>query len=677
MRAGSREGRPSGPSAGLGVACLLGVALAPAALGAQPRQGCALSWEPTSPTTRSVSTREGPDAHITHVSGGMLWTCGTATMEADSAVKYDLAARVELIGNVRYRDTIRTLRSRLLTYFEREDRVVARDSVRLTRIADGSTLTGPRVEFLRAVSGIDERTIATGRPHMTLYPAADDPGPPFEVDSDDAVFAGEEEARAVGDVVIVRPDLRAEADSALFRSEEGVGVLRGSPRVEAEGIVLRGDTIRFRSEEGELRDVTTTGRGRAIGESFDVEAERIDVRVRAERVELVWAHGPGRSVATSGDHRLYGDSLRFALAEGRIDTIISVGEAAAVRVTDGETARPDTVGAPAGDPGETADSAAIGTRDTVPIPASDTAIAATRDTVGMLVTDTMAAVADAARVPGRDAAAATAEAPRDSAASPDSAGRPAEGGSDAGPAAPEPRPTLTLEADASWVTGDTLYAIFEKAPADSAAADSAAAAGGAPPDSLAPGGEAPDAVAAPSDSAARAAAGPSIAATPADTAAGPRLARLIVVGNARSFYARVRDTTRTARPSRSYMIGRRIEIHFEEGSPRRVEGVEAIGLYLEPSEVVQGGAAPPAGPSVVPDSLPVRRDTTAVADSVPPRDTTAVADPAPAPGDTSAVGDSVRAGRDASRTSRGSLRKAGDPPPRDVAPPGRHARREG
>ncbi len=76
----------------------------------RPSKGCTLVMEPTG-ATESVSLRigGGTDAYVTHVWGGMRWTCGTATMSADSAVRYDLERRIEMFGFVRSRDTIRTM----------------------------------------------------------------------------------------------------------------------------------------------------------------------------------------------------------------------------------------------------------------------------------------------------------------------------------------------------------------------------------------------------------------------------------------------------------------------------------------------------------------------------------------------------------------------------------------
>ena len=196
---------------------------------------CTLTWEPIAANTRTQVLRRGP-AHVTYVSGRYLWTCGTATMEADSTEKYDALHKIELIGNVVYKDPIRTLRSHFLTYYETDDLVNARDEVELVRLVDGSRLVGPRVEFLRAVTSVDAQTIATGRPHITFYPEDEENGEPFEVDADQAQFAGDNEARFYDDVMLVRSDVRAESDSAYLTRGDGLAVMWGGAWVETEEI---------------------------------------------------------------------------------------------------------------------------------------------------------------------------------------------------------------------------------------------------------------------------------------------------------------------------------------------------------------------------------------------------------------------------------------------------------
>jgi len=284
--------------------------------------------------TESVSLRVSgdSDAYVTHVWGGMRWTCGTATMTADSAVRYDVDRRVEMFGSVRYRDTIRTMDSDRLDFFEDDDRMIARQDVVLTRLASGSTLRGPHVTFLRAVSGIAERTTATGRPHMILLPEPGEEGKPVDVDADRVDMFGERIAWAWGGVVIERSDVYAEADSAFFDMDAGAGVLYGNAFARQQDLELEGDSIRLRFTDDELEEVRALGSGRAIGEEFEILSEEIRAQLVASELDQVWAFGPGRSLATSASYVLGADSLRIAATAGRLDSIVAVGQGSAVEV---------------------------------------------------------------------------------------------------------------------------------------------------------------------------------------------------------------------------------------------------------------------------------------------------------------------------------------------------------
>lgn len=318
---------------------LVGTIIVASPVGAQEgeagNRSCTLRLQPTDSTeARRIET--GPETYITHVWGGLVWTCGDARMEADSAVKYDSDARLEMIGSVDYRDSIRTLTSRELEYFQREDRIVARGDVFLTRLASESTLEAPRVEFFRAMGPGPQRTLATGRAHMVFHTDTVPPrdGPPVVVDADEAEFLGEREVRAWGDVQITRPDLEATADSAVFRREEGTGELFGSPEARSEGFTLAGERLRTLFDEGEIDRVEAVGDARATGEGFELFAPRIVARVAEEEVEEMWAFGEGRVAALSETYRLGGDSIRFAFVDGAIDSLQSVGGATALQVGD-------------------------------------------------------------------------------------------------------------------------------------------------------------------------------------------------------------------------------------------------------------------------------------------------------------------------------------------------------
>ena len=414
---------------------------------------CNLRWSPLEADTRSVTNRDVAGAHVTHLSGRYLWTCGTATMEADSAIKRDGPRQVELLGAVVYADSIRTLKSERLLYFQLSDFIIAEENVELVRLTDRSTLIGPRVEFLRAVAGIDAVTTAPGRPTVTFYPTNTESPEPFTVESELAIFAGEDEARFYGDAVIVRSDLNAQADSAMLTRADGLGVLWGEPWIEAEGIRLEGDSIRFVSQNEELEEIHAVGDGYAAGERFEVAAELIDIDLENREVEQVQAHGEGVSRALSGSHELRGDSIHFVMYGSRIDTAYAVGGAVAVQ----------------------RDSSWI-----VP-PAQESAMADSTATDSTVADSTVADSTASASAPPAPASTAAAQQAPDAPAPTDSAGVSADTTADAtadtaeaeaeddGPSEIE----LATDGSANWARGDTLIAVFERSAAP--VADSAPA----------------------------------------------------------------------------------------------------------------------------------------------------------------------------------------------------------
>ncbi len=557
---------------------------------------CSLRWRPLEDDTRSVTNRDPTGAHVTVLSGRYLWTCGTATMEADSAIKRDGPRQVELLGAVVYEDSIRTLNSERLLYFQLSDFIIAEEDVELVRLTDRSTLLGPRVEFLRAVSGVDAVTTAPGRPTVTFYPTNTESPEPFTVESEMAIFAGEDEARFYGDAFINRSDLSARADSALLTRADGLGVLWGEPWIEAEGVRLEGDSIQFVSQNQELEEIHAVGDGYASGERFEVAAEVIDIDLANREVERLQAHGEGVSRAVSGSHELLGDSIHFVMYGSQIDTAYAIGGAVAVQ-SDSSWAVP---AAP-----EPADSTAA---DSTAVDSTAAELAAPDSTAaGPTARDSTAAAAaqDTAAAPARDTTAApadTAAAPADTAASPPAdtaatlAADSAQVGADTGAAAPDTTEVaeeddepaeieLATDGSANWARGDTLIAVFERSAVP--AADSAPA---------------PD----------------------------PFMRQLVVEGNASAFYRMVRDSTTSARPSLNYLVARRLQIDFEAGAPTGVEGEHAIGAYLEPREVF--GTPSAADSAAAADSVAVADSAAAAADSA-----SAPADSLGAPSDTSNV----------------------------------------
>jgi lipopolysaccharide export system protein LptA len=418
--------------------------------------------------------REG--AITAFISGPVTITCGDATMTGDSAVWRQVEETGLMIGNVRYRDTTRTLNSERLTFFGARDEVVATGDVRLVRIANGAKLEGPRVSFTRTPF-VGSRTVATERPRMTLPAtrAGEGAGPQTIVDADVAEFVGESEASASGEVVMTRGAIRATSERASFSETAARAVLYDDAVISGEGFDLAGDSISAGFEFGEIRSIHAFEQATASGRRFRLLAEQIRARLAGDQVEMIWAFGEGRSLASSERLTLAGDSIEFAFIDGVADSVSAIGTAAAEQ----DMGSTESLPAPP-----------------VPVSSPDSILAGP---------DSLAAAANGLV-----------------------------------------EPALGIDPGSSWIAGDTVRAWFE-----------------------------PD---------------PTVIGDPATSEGGnSRIRRLRALGDARSFFAAVRDSTRSLDPSRNYLLGGTIQIDFEGGEPQTLSGTDAIGVYLEPAEEGERG----------------------------------------------------------------------------------------
>ncbi len=421
-------------AAGLAAACLFLLLPASGPGGALEAQGvsrCALNIR-RGGTQVERPDPDNPGAITAFVSGPVTVTCGDAVMTGDSAVWRQALEQALMIGQVRYRDTTRTLESRRLTFYGARDAAVAEGDVRLVRLSNRATLEGPRVTFTRTPFA-GARTTATGRPRMTLPSGPAETGgvEPSVIDADVAEFVGEEEAFARGDVVLERRDLRATADSARFSETAGRAVLYGDPIVDGEGYRLVGDSIVAGFELGDLRTIHSYGDATAKGERYELRADQIRARLSGDQVETIWAFGDGRSLASSAEFVLAGDSIVFAFVEGRADSVTAVGEASAVQVA----AAGREAGPPRVVPGDTS----MAVAEPLPVePEEADSAAAGRDSTAV----------------GPDSSVVVA--------------RPRRAGLE--------EPELSTEVGSNWIAGDTVRARF--VPAGAGPGEPAAGAGG-------------------------------------------------------------------------------------------------------------------------------------------------------------------------------------------------------
>lgn len=305
---------------------LLALCLAlPAAATAQGRQSCEIVFVNT-PATRQLTIQLPSQKYNTFLGGGVHITCGQITIRSDSAEIYGDEGRVYLVTNVQYDEPRMHVTSDYLTYFQFDERVVAAGSVN-ARMANGSTMRGPQAEYRRAVPRV--RTIAEmsafARPTLNLVEKSA-PGrkqPPTEVTANTLLMRGDSLVYAGGQVVITRPDLTANSDSAFLNSAREIMQLIGNPALDGrkdteDPYRLTGTLIHAWSRNRQVTRVLSMGNAVANSKDMRLTSDTIDLRVQDELLERAVAWGKSRAHAISPTQDITADSIDVVMPRQRV-----------------------------------------------------------------------------------------------------------------------------------------------------------------------------------------------------------------------------------------------------------------------------------------------------------------------------------------------------------------------
>jgi hypothetical protein len=326
------------------VSALLAVALP----GAQQQERCQLEIV-TMPGTVTHVTKLTEGGTRLDVGGGLEATCGDKWVRADSASWFEGRGELYLFGNVEYRDAGRTLEAERGTYYRNEDRVRPEGNVRLTDQSSGSTLKGPLLDYYpESESRPVERIFAPGRPHLTFYADTSGAGTttPFDMDADRMHIYGDSVVAGAGRVVVIRADLNAYADSLDLDMGRDELWLLGDPSVEANEMLLEGDSILMLMEEQQPREILAWPNGWAEGRELSLQAPALRLYVEGEEINRAVASAgdpsrtgavdmPGRdpwAQSESEDYVLVADSIDIRRPAGQLERVIAVRRARASTV---------------------------------------------------------------------------------------------------------------------------------------------------------------------------------------------------------------------------------------------------------------------------------------------------------------------------------------------------------
>ena len=292
---------------------------------------------------RALDTYKLPSGQYNAFTGGnVVARCPSQglVLRSDSLESYGDDGRIIFIGHVDYNEPRLKLKSDLLTYFQREERILAVQNVD-AKLPTGSTLRGPQVEFFRAIPKLrpQQSATATGRPTVGLVEkdSKGKPQPPVKVTGNTIWMQGDSIVASQGNVVVVRPELTATGDSLYADAGKGLLRLMRQPRIvgtKGRPFTLIGETIDLLTKNRKLDRVLAKSAADATSEDLDLQSDSIDLRITDDQLQRAIAWGRSRARARSLSQSIVADSIDVLLPGQRVREMHAVRAAVADALPD-------------------------------------------------------------------------------------------------------------------------------------------------------------------------------------------------------------------------------------------------------------------------------------------------------------------------------------------------------
>ena len=313
-----------------------------AAIAQAPARQCLLQYETSSGNTRTNAQKIPSGQYNFFQGGGVTYHCEGQdnTLIADSAEYYGDQKVLYMIGNVHYTEPRAKVDSDRMTYYQVEDRLRAEGNVNV-RTQTGTTIRGPIIDYYRATTARPlARTIATGRPHMSVVQrqTGAQPPEPVEIVSNSLVAEGDNLVFASGNVEVTRPDLLAKSDSAFLDGAREFARLMKTPSVQSRKgrpFTLSGGVIDLFSRSRQLERVVATPSGHVLSQDLELVADTVDLRITGNQIQRVIAFGrKSRARALSPEREVTADSIDAVMPDQRLREVRAIGKAYANSIPD-------------------------------------------------------------------------------------------------------------------------------------------------------------------------------------------------------------------------------------------------------------------------------------------------------------------------------------------------------
>ncbi len=290
-----------------------------------PKGRCRFQFDNT-PNTSLFTIQLPSKQYNSFLGNGVVARCPSQgiVLKSDSLEQYGDEGRYFFVGHVDYKEPRLTLKAEFLTYFQREERLLAFSNVDAT-LPSGSKLKGNSLEFFRAIPKVrpKQHAVSIGRPTISII-EKDPQGktqPPVTVTGNTVWMEGDSVVAASGEVVVVRPELTATGDSLYLDNGSGILRLMRKPKMigtKGRPFTLVGETIDLLSKRRKLDRVLSKGGAEATSEDLDLKSDTIDMRVTDDLLQRATAWGKGRARATSPQQTIVSDSIDVIMPKQRV-----------------------------------------------------------------------------------------------------------------------------------------------------------------------------------------------------------------------------------------------------------------------------------------------------------------------------------------------------------------------
>jgi hypothetical protein len=308
---------------------------------AKATERCQFQFDNTPET--SVQSFQLPSKQYNYFLGrGVVARCPKQgiVLKSDSLEIYGDEGRSFFIGHVDYREPRLKLKSDQLTYFQRDERILAVNNVDAV-LPSGSSMKGPSLEFFRPIPKVrpKQQGIAIGRPTMSIIDkdAQGKPQPPVNLTGNTIWLNGDSIVASSGDVVIVRPELTATGDSIDLDNGPGLLRIMRNPRMvgtKGRPFTLSGETIDLLTRKKKLDRILSKNRAVAISEDLTLKSDTIDLRVIDDLLQRAVVWGKSRASATSPSQTITADSIDVLMPAQKVREMHAVRGASALGLPD-------------------------------------------------------------------------------------------------------------------------------------------------------------------------------------------------------------------------------------------------------------------------------------------------------------------------------------------------------